>query len=177
MTTNKKIALGALIFLLTSITWTQWVKPFCDQWLIGRQKKAAAREVAQAKTVPALPRLPIERKWMYGFTRPPWIKGKNLSPETRSGNYSATLLLCDSEGTIREFKIFLPGRGTYTHYYGRELTERPHGIQGVFTNTDGLNHGVWFLKPDQQGRNPISYSGSEVDKNGEQMEIWLRAID
>ena len=167
MKTNRKIALGALIFLLTSIIWTQLVKPFCDQWFLEREKKAAAKIVAQTKTTDVSKPI-TERKWILSWRKLPETKGVN--PSVRTNSFNAVIMKCDRF----EFKIF----GYYNNHGNTDgfimyWDKAASPDYGSWSQKSPPLQGTWFLELVTDNL----FTGWVRNTKGEESSLWLRAID
>ena len=158
MKTNKKIAIGALIFLLISITWTQWVKPFCDQWLLEREKKAVAKIAVQTQTT-VIPKSVTDRKWAYTFSKPEGVQG--LDSQLRDNrNIPCYAKITAYDDNRFDWELIMPSIGHKAYYFWLKRRQP----QGEWERDDKSNHGSWSLMPDEVSNGqPISFWGWETN--------------
>lgn len=130
-----------------------------------------AQATARAEQVKQLN--PVNRKWEYGYIKPPEVQG--ILPDRREETFEARIVYYDAARF--DFVVFIPQNGTQAQYTWDRFANK---TSGVWSQPNPANHGRWSLKPegtDREGRPTGSFHGWETNFRDEITSIWLRPKD
>jgi len=116
------------------------------------------------------PRSVTEKKWRYGCLKSDKVKG--LDPTQRNNLFRAKITYYGGsfhEKARIDFEVYLPQSQVTVYYHS----------DGTFEQlSPPFQKGNWWLSPvPSTDTNPIFFQGFERYPNGEEVSIWLRAID
>ena len=134
--------------------------------VVSASKEMVAPKIAGVSITKSV----TEKKWRYGCLKSDKVKG--LDPTQRNNLFRAKITYYGGsfhEKARIDFEVYLPQSQVTVYYHS----------DGTFEQlSPPFQKGNWWLSPvPSTDTNPIFFQGFERYPNGEEVSIWLRAID
>jgi len=134
--------------------------------VVSAGKEMVAPEIAGVSITKSV----TEKKWRYGCLKSDKVKG--LDPTQRNNLFGAKITYYGGSFHNKariDFEVYLPQSQVTVYYHS----------DGTFEQlSPPFQKGNWWLSPvPSTDTNPIFFQGFERYPNGEEVSIWLRAID
>lgn len=156
---RRKTWIGIILIAVGVLGW----------WIREIRTNTEIKAAAQAIVTP-IPKSVTDRNWRYGCLKSDKVNG--LDPAQRQNLFSAKITYYNGSfhGKARfDFEVYLPQSQVTVYYHS----------DGTFEQlAPPFQKGNWWLSPvPPTDSNPSFFQGFERYSNGEEVSIWLRAID